>query len=238
MIMTYDPLMTISAFLRKLFSPLLVGNCLGVMVALGILVAGSLSFLQCYTNHDRTVEVPNVRGLKLEDVRQKFEALGLQCEVADTGYVDTFVGDVVLEQSIRPGEQVKTGRIVELTINASSARAITLPNLAENCSRREAEAKLRALGFKYLRTEFILGDEDWVYSLKVNGEVVSSGTRVSVVTPVTLVVGDGHVYDEFNASDSLDYTYFPSLDESHDSLLEIGGGETDIQSEIGTEAFE
>ena len=110
--------------------------------------------------------------------------------------------------------------------------------MAENCSRREAEAKLRALGFKYLRTEFILGDEDWVYSLKVNGEVVSSGTRVSVVTPVTLVVGDGHVYDEFNASDSLDYTYFPSLDESHDSLLEIGGGETDIQSEIGTEAFE
>lgn len=216
--------MTISTFLKKVFGPFMVGNCLGMLIVAGLLVFGCFSLLQCYTNHGESVSVPDIRGQKLEVVQKKLEALGLQCEVVDTGYIDTFVGDVVLEQAIRPGVRVKTGRIIGLTVNASSARAIALPALAENSSRREAEAKLRALGFKYLRIEYTSGDKDWVYFVKVNGNVVSGGTRVSVVTPVTLVVGDGAVEDEFNADDSLDYEYFAPDYQQDDELLEDGGG--------------
>lgn len=216
--------MTLSTFLKKIFSPILFGNCLGMMLVSALLVFGCFSLMQCYTNHGETVSVPDIRGRKLDEVQKKLEAIGLRCEVVDTGYIDTFVGDVVLEQNIRPGTRVKTGRIISLTVNAASARAITLPALAENSSRREAEAKLRALGFKYLRVEYTPGDKDWVYFLKVNGNVVAGGTRVSVVTPVTLVVGDGAVEDEFNANDSLDYEYFAPDDAQDDELLEDGGG--------------
>ena len=217
--------MTLSNFFKKIFSPFLMGNCLGMIVVSLALVFVTLEFLQCYTNHGDNVTMPNMRGLKLDIVEQKLEALGLRCEVVDTGYIDTYVGDVVLEQSVRPGDKIKVGRIIELTINASSARAIALPQLADNCSRREAEAKLKSLGFKSIIIERIQGDQDWVYNVKANGETVQAGTRIPVTTRITLVIGNGAVDEEFNGNDSLDYEIFGPGNEDND-IIEDGGGES------------
>ncbi len=217
--------MTLSSFFKKIFSPLVIGNCLGVVCAAALLVFAALQFLQCYTDHGDSVIVPNIRGQRLDVVERKLEAIGLKCEVVDTGYVDTYVGDVVLEQSVTPGEHVKPGRVIELTVNAASARAIALPALADNCSRREAEAKLRALGFKSLRLELTQGDKDWVYSVKVNGQPAQPGMRVPVTTLITLVIGNGAVDEEFNGNDSLDYELFaPSGEDGGEDIMEDGGG--------------
>ncbi|MDO4929773.1 MAG: PASTA domain-containing protein [Bacteroidales bacterium] len=212
--------MTLSTFFRKLFSPFMLGNCLGVVVAAVVVFFGFLYYLQCYTDHGDSVTVPNLRGQRLDVAQQKLEAIGLGARVVDTGYVDTYVGDVVLEQTIRPGEHVKTGRIVELTINAASARAIALPMLADNCSRREAEAKLKALGFKSVRVEYIPGDQDWVYDVKIHGKSAVPGERVPVTTLVTLVIGDGVVEEEYNGSDTLD-TYYLDDEIGTDSYSDI-----------------
>ena len=37
----------------------------------------------------------------------------------------------------------------------------------DNSSLRQAEAKLRALGFKITEPEYISGEKDWVYSLSL-----------------------------------------------------------------------
>ena len=110
-----------------------------------------------------------------------------------------------MDQSIRPGEKVKAGRIIEFTINAASARAVAIPDIADNCSLREAEAKLRVMGFKLTAPKYVTGDKDWVYGIEVNGRNVVKVQRVSVDVPLTLIVGDGNVQDEYNGNDSLDY---------------------------------
>lgn len=222
--------MTLSNFCKKLFSPIVVFNCLGVIAVGAILVFASTYLLQCYTDHGETVTVPNIRGQKLDVVQKKLEALGLRCEVIDTGYVDTYVGDVVLEQGIAPGEEVKPGRIIQLTINAASARAIALPMLANNSSYREAKAKLNALGFRNLRVELTPGDRDWVYELRVDGKTIQAGARISVTTLVTIVIGDGSTEDEFNGNDSLDYELFPTEPEEEEIIEEGGGDSTSVMS--------
>ncbi len=179
-----------------------------VIVAI-LLVIGFLYLLSSYTAHGESVTVPDLRGQKVGLGRSQLEALGLRAVVSDTGYVDAYVGDVVLEQSYRPGAKVKAGRVVELTVNASSARAIAVPVLADNSSRREAEAKLRAIGFRNILIEPIPGDQDWVYNVQVNGREVQPGERVPVTTTITLVVGDGIIDDEYNGNDSLDYGLYP-----------------------------
>ncbi len=213
--------MTISAFFKKIFSPIILGNCLGVIVATGLLVFAALCYVDCYTKHGESVLVPNLRGHKIEDIEKKLAALGLRCEVADTGYVDTYKGGIILDQDIAEGRRVKEGRVIKLTINASSARAIKLPQLAENSSHREAEAKLRALGFKNIRIEYIEGYQDWVYGIKANGKEVGYNTALPTSTTITLIVGDGKLKDEFNGNDTLDYIYFHEENE----ILEAGGGE-------------
>lgn len=222
--------MSINEFFKKIFSPLLMGNCLGIVLASVVLLIGALFFLDSYTRHGDSVEIPDVRGLDEQTAKTKLEAVGLLAEVTDTGYVYRATPYSVLEQSLLPGEKVKPGRTLYLTINADGPRKIALPDVADNCSRREAEDKLKVLGFKLGATEYIVGDPEWVYGIKVNGRDVSAGTRVSVNTPVVLVVGAGGLEEEYNGNDSLDYLLNVPIEE--EEIIE--GETTDAPETSGT----
>lgn len=196
-----------SAFIKKIFSPLVMLNCLGMVLVVVLFFFGTLAFIDFYTLHGEEVEVPKLTGVSEKIAYSKLKALGLKAEVRDTGYVHKAAPFEVLEQSIKPGTKIKPGRTIYLTINSNGSKRIELPDLADNCSRREAEDKLKTLGFKLGATEFIIGDPDWVYEVKVNGKTVKAGTRISVDLPITLVVGKGGLEDEYNGNDSLDYIF-------------------------------
>lgn len=196
-----------SAFIKKIFSPLVMLNCLGMILVVVLFFFGALAFIDFYTLHGEEVEVPKLTGVSEQIAYSKLKALGLKAEVRDTGYVHKAAPFEVLEQSIKPGTKIKPGRTIYLTINSNGSKRIELPDLADNCSRREAEDKLKTLGFKLGATEFIIGDPDWVYEVKVNGKTVKAGTRISVDLPITLVVGKGGLEDEYNGNDSLDYIF-------------------------------
>ena len=196
-----------SAFIKKIFSPLVMLNCLGMILVVVLFFFGALAFMDFYTLHGEEVEVPKITGVSEQIAYSKLKALGLKAEVRDTGYVHKAAPFEVLEQSIKPGTKIKPGRTIYLTINSNGSKRIELPDLADNCSRREAEDKLKTLGFKLGATEFIIGDPDWVYEVKVNGKTVKAGTRISVDLPITLVVGKGGLEDEYNGNDSLDYIF-------------------------------
>lgn len=197
--------MTISQFTKKLLSRTIVGNCLGMALLSMLLLILALIFVNHYTNHGEEVEIPNVCGIPEEVALKKLKALGLKGEISDTGYVYSAAPFAILEQSLQPGQKVKVGRIVKLTINADGPRKIALPDVADNCSRREAEIKLKALGFKLGAVEYVQGDPEWVVGIKVGGKTAQAGDRVSAGTPIVLVVGKGGIEDEYNGNDSLDY---------------------------------
>lgn len=191
------------------FSPRFVaGNCLGMAAVALLFAVGALVGLNFYTHHGENIEVPALGGMDARTAMKKLEALGLEGVVSDTGYVAREAADVVLEQSIAPGAQVKTGRIVRLTVNAGRARPIALPDLAGNCSMREAELKLQALGFRTTPPEYVPGDRDWVYAVKLRGRTLNAGEKVPAGSPLTLVVGEGEQEEIFNGDDSLDYLIF------------------------------
>lgn len=215
--------MTVADFFKKIFSRLLIGNCLGIVATSIILVGAALLFINFYTHHGEEIEVPNICGDNESVARKKLKALGLKMEVSDTGYVDRIAPFVVLEQSLHQGEKVKPGRIVQITINANSPRLIALPDIIDNCSRREAEDKLKTLGFKLGATEYVMGDPDWVIGIKANGRNVSAGTKISAGTPIILVVGAGGLEDEYNGNDSLDYI-LNAPEEKEEEIIE---GETE-----------
>lgn len=186
----------------------LLGNCLGMAILALTLVIGLFVSINFYTHHGEEIIVPDVCGQSIDVATRKLEALGLRVEVADTGYVASKAADEVLEQNIAPNTKVKQMRLIRLTINSGTPRQVTLPDIADNCSAREAEFKLRNLGFKLTPPEYITGDKDWVYGIKVQGKQVVAGQHISVMQPLTLVLGDGSNEDEFNGNDTLDYLYF------------------------------
>lgn len=157
--------------------------------------------LSDYTRHGEKIEVPSITGKLLASGEYQLEELGLEPVVTDSSYNKSLPPGIILEQNPAAGSYVKSGREIYLTINSASSPLLTLPDIADNCSRREAEARLKSLGFKLGPVEFIPGDQDWVFSVKCRGRVVVRGDKIPSEAPLTLVVGQGNTRDEF-AEDS------------------------------------
>lgn len=178
-------------FFRKIFSARLWINLAAMMIVVVLLCWGTKTGIDIYTHHGEKIIVPDVRHKTFADAEHILTANRLEVMVSDTGYVKTLPPDCILEQSPEPGKGVKSGRVIYVVINSSSSPMLTIPDIIDNCSYREARAKLIAMGFKVGQTEYIPGEKEWVYGLKANGRLLRTGQKVSVNDIITIQVGDG-----------------------------------------------
>ena len=119
--------------------------------------------------------------------------------ISDSGYNKKYPADYILAQTPGYGTRVKEGHTVYVTVNSPSSPTFAIPDLVDNSSLREAEAKLMAIGFRLLPAQRVSGERDWVYGIICRGRRVSNGDRISIEYPLTLMVGNGSVgeNDEF-----------------------------------------
>ncbi len=174
-----------------------------MVVVVALITILTFKGLDIYSRHGEEITVPSLKGLSYGEAQKKLEAAGLVCVVSDSGYVPRMAAGTVLDQDVEAGAKVKAGREVQLTLNAASPPTIVMPDLADNSSLREAQSRLEALGFKLTPPEYINGEKEWVYGVKSNGKNVVAGTRVSVTSVLTIVVGNGLTDESMDETDSL-----------------------------------
>ena len=179
-------------------------NVLAIIIVWVVVIAAAYLGSDIYTRHGQEVAVPDLQGLTADQAIRRLEALGLEGEVRDSIYNRQLSPDIICGQAIHAGNYVKVGRVVGLTINSDRAPSLVLPDIGDNMSVREAEARLKSMGFTLTPPEYIDGERDWVYSVKYKGCNVSAGTRIDISAPVTLVVGNGHtMMDEIEFDDGM-----------------------------------
>lgn len=183
--------MTGKDFVRKLFDTYVWGHIAAIAIVIAMLSIGVKYGVAAYTHHGETLVVPNVVGMQLEKAEEKMAEAGLQLVVQDTNYVKTMPPDCVLEQTPGKGKRIKSTHVVYVTINAANPPALTMPDLADNSSYREARATLLSMGFKSVEAQYVPGEKDWVYAITVNGRQVEAGERVSSAATIIIQVGDG-----------------------------------------------
>ena len=215
--------MKTSELFGKMRSTYLWGNLAAMAIVVGLLLLGVKYGLDLYTHHGEEIKIPDVRHKKFDDAEQILGNLGLPVEVSDTGYVKNLPPDCILEQTPGPGEYVKSGHIIYVTVNASHSPTITLPDLVDNSSLREAMAKLTAMGFKVGTPQYIPGEKDWVYGILVNGRHVVAGDRISVDDKLIIQVGNGMLDED----DSIDY-----IDAGSDNVESEETGDVDPFTEV------
>lgn len=168
---------------------------LNIIIMIIVLIAApliALQWLDGYTRHGQAVVVPDVKGMTLRLAENELDKQTLKSIIIDSSYVKGMPPGAILEQNPSGGSKVKEGRTVYLTINTESAPQISVPDVMDNSSLRQAEAKLRALGFKLTDPEYISGEKDWVYSVKYRGRTLKAGEKIPHEAVVTLCVGDGN----------------------------------------------
>ncbi len=169
-----------------------VGLHILIMLAVAVVAVVALYFwLDHYTRHGDSVEVPDVCGLYYLDADASLAESQMRSLVIDSMYIDTMSPGVVLDQVPRAGSAVKSGRTVYLTINALSPRKVTMPEL-KNLSYRQAEAIVKGLGLSapqiiYWNSEY----KDLVLNVMVDGRPVEAGDKLPVTARVVFSVGNG-----------------------------------------------
>lgn len=191
------------------------GNLLAMAVVVVLLALGVKYGLDIYTHHGEAIVVPQLKGLSSAKALSLLEEDGLMMEVTDSGYNKTLPPDCVLAQTPSYGMKVKRGHVVYVTVNSPMSPSFAIPDIIDNTSAREAEARLVAMGFRLLPARKVPGEKDWVYGILSRGRRVANGDRVPIEYPLTLLVGNGSV------SDTEDFEYVnPSYAEPDEALVD------------------
>jgi hypothetical protein len=170
---------------------LVVSHLLAMGLLLFFLIMGVMFWLSKYTHQKEVVVVPEIKGMTLAIAERRLHMHGLEYLVADSNYINRQLPGSVLECTPSAGQRVKKGRTIYLTINKEHAPEYSVPDVADNSSLRQAEAKILAAGFRLTKHELIAGEKDWVYDVKYNGRSLARGDKAPMEATLTLVVGNG-----------------------------------------------
>lgn len=194
--------MTSNDFFKKLLSRYIWGNLLAMALVVVALCMAVKFGLNAYTHHGESILVPDLHGMNVEKARQLMASYGVSVEVSDSGRNRALPADCILLQNPIGGSHVKSGRTVYVTVNSLSSPMVAIPDIIDNSSMREAEARLRGMGFTLLSPKFVDGEKDWVYGIVCRGRQLNNGERVATDIPIALMVGSG-TYDDMD--NQLDY---------------------------------
>lgn len=204
----------------KFTSAYLWGNLLAMVLVVVALCFGVKYGLEFYTHHGEGIVVPQVKGMTYSKARQLLEDDGLVIEVSDSGYNKTLPPDCILAQTPSYGSKVKQGHVIYVTVNSPSSPSFAIPDIVDNSSMREAEAKLTAMGFRLLPAQRVSGEKDWVYGIVCRGRRVSNGDRIPIDYPLMLVVGNGTISD-MEDFEYVDPSYSNTEDDDIDEFEEV-----------------
>lgn len=188
-------------FLRKLFGNYIVRHLMAMVLVVILLCIGIGFGLDAYTHHGEGIVVPDLKGMTYEKAYALLDEKGLAIVVNDSGYNKQLPANSVLAQTPAFGQKVKQGHIIYVTVNSPHSPTFAIPDIVDNSSLREAEARLMAMGFRLTAPHLIDGEKDWVYGILCQGRRISNGDRIPIDYPLTLMVGKG----TFDDADSILY---------------------------------
>ena len=199
-------------FLGKLFRNYIVRHLMAMVLVVILLCVGIGFGLDIYTHHGEGIVVPNLKGMSYDKACQLLSARGLDIVVNDSGYSKQLPANSVMAQTPASGQKVKEGRIVYVTINSPHSPTFAVPDIVDNSSVREAEARLQAMGFRLTEPLLVDGEKDWVYGILCQGRRISNGDRITMDNPLTLMVGKG-TFDESEGVEIVDQPGESEVDE-------------------------
>jgi beta-lactam-binding protein with PASTA domain len=181
------------SFLDKIFGLPVYVHLLAIFLLSSLCLYIVLNYLDSYTNHNQAVNVPDVRGLQMEDAAPFFERNKLRYALVDSVFSKDAVPGAIVELLPEANSKVKKNRIVYVTVNAKTEETAPLPDVAK-LSFRQAQALLKTCGFVDVEHKYVAGEyRDLVAGIEYEGRMVNSGTRAPLTAKIILVVSDGNV---------------------------------------------
>lgn len=200
----------------------LLKHLLVAVVVVALLVTGAYFLLKSVTMHGEEISVPDFSNLTVAEASDLAASKEMKVEVTDSVFVKRMKRGAVYRQNPVPGNKVKKGRRILLTINAVNPKEITMPDLVGH-SMRQAKAELLSRGL-------VLGRLIYEHDIATNnvlrqlydGKEIEPGTLIESESVVDLVVGLNTVDEVAIAPYLPGLKYLSAVEAVHDHSLNVG----------------
>jgi len=174
------------------------------------------------TKHGQQSPVPDFTGLSLSEASLKARQEGLRVDVVDSIFVKRMPRGAVVRQEPKTGSMVKSGRRIQLTINAVSPKQIPMPNLV-GYSLRSAKAELDSRGFVLGKLIYIqdMATNNVLRQLFRNSEI-RPGKMLPSESSIDLVLGLDPDDNVTSVPDVLGTKYRRAVDLIQNNSLNVG----------------
>jgi beta-lactam-binding protein with PASTA domain len=179
-----------NGFFKRIFDPnKLVFHILMAIVVTAVIFILTILFLRLFTRHGREIEMPSYAGRSAQELTQSGRSEGFVFVVNDELYENGATPGTVLKQNPLPGEKVKRGRKVYLTVAAAEPPTIKMLELRD-LSLRQAQIMIESQGLVLDRViEKPSPYENVVLEVLYKGHSIAQGTPIKQGEKITLVVG-------------------------------------------------
>ncbi len=165
-----------------------LGIALGVFIALILVIVFALN---AYTEHGETIAVPDLSGLKKENLEATLSPLNLKYAVIDSVYDNKRPKGSIVDQTPVPGFHVKAGRTVYVTVVAMQPQRVKMPNLVD-LTLRQATQRLETYGLKVGKTSYQPDiAKNVVLKQLWKGRKIHPDSLIVKGSSIELVLGDG-----------------------------------------------
>ena len=149
-------------------------------------------FLRLNTRHGDFIVVPDLIGKNIQEFELQLNELDLQYIISDSGnYNPEFKINSVLDQLPKANSQVKQGRKIYITLNASDFEMVEIPKITR-ITVRQARKTIESLGFIFGEIEYV--DDiarDEVISISHNGNELNEGDFLKRTSVIDFKLGNG-----------------------------------------------
>ena len=180
-----------------------------LMISLGAaIIVATLVFLHIYTRQNKSVKVPQLKGLQLKEAEVLLLSKGLDFSVNDSIYDKNAIPGAIVEQVPAGNSTTKEGRKVLLSIYSKNPPELKVPEL-KDYSLRQAEALLLSMGFTQLVIEEVPSEhDDLVEGIEYRGRKLGPEEKIPAGSPLTIIVGSKSLQELENLDNDFDYAPF------------------------------
>ena len=202
------------------WSKLFKGDSVGTLLAsigipAGIVLVIAIIFFFIYlpnaTNHSESVTVPDLTGIKVEELEKFLNDHDLRYAVNDSSYSEEHPPLAVLRQFPKAGSKVKLNRVIYVSLNRVTPPTMPVPDLVDR-SLINAEVVLKSNELKRGRIIYEASQfQNLVLEMRMNGQPILAGTRIAKGSTIDLVVGDGNGPADFTIGNLIGDSYERAL---------------------------
>lgn len=188
-LVNYDPLKIVKfIFSRKFLVSILA---MGLIALVSVLIM--MGYLKGYTDHNKSITVPDLKEMTLEEVENVLETKKLRYAILDSSsYYPDLPANAVINHSPAPGQKVKEKRKIYLEVNRTTPPMVSFPSWENYPQRKTVIDKIESLGFKVGKEVRVSCEHtDYVTDLKYEGESVTEGMLIPKGSPIDIHLCDG-----------------------------------------------